>query len=401
MLKNALIDALQKKGFSFARLNALKKLKKALPENDKRSDAVNIQTHTIYSFSPYTPTMAAYMAYKFDLQVAGILDNYTVKGANEFIAACKILGTTYSVGVELRADFKEGETPYYNVALLGVAKRYFKKLESMLAPYRASRRENVTSTLTAVNKKVAAFGINVDFKKDVRPLVNEVLLSKYVYFALAQKIIEKFGEGERACSFLADDLKMELTETEKGLLCDRTNPYYVYDLTNIISDNYTVFHTFKNYPKPEEIVRIAHEVGAICSFEYVVKRGRSKRSDEEIIEYNRKLVKRLKKLGFDAVSFDPTKFSASVTEEFAKLLEENEILPLNLTRVEFPRRRFDCSCPDKKLKEKMTDSVYAIVGSEICENERSSQGFLAYQDVRIDSFAERVKLFSKIGRKGV
>ena len=401
MLTNIYIDALQRKRLPAARIAALKKLKRFLPESEKRSDAVNIQTHTTYSFSPYTPTMAAYMAYKFDLMVAGILDNYTVAGAKEFIKACRILNITYSVGVELRADFKEPETPYSNVALFGVAERYFKKLTAELAPFCSARRENVFSTVAAVNKKTAPHGIKIDFDKDVKPLVHDVLLSKYVYFALAEKLVSKFGEGERTRDFLIDSLKMELTETEKGLLSDRTNPYYVYDLANIISDNYTVFHTFKNYPSPETIVRIAHGVGAICSYEYVIKRGKGKKTDEELIAYNERLIAKLKKLKFDAVSFDPSKFSKEVLASFKKLLKDNKLLPFNLTRVEFPRRRFDCACADPELKRDMTDAVYAVVGSEICENNRASQGFITEKDLFVEDFSERVRLFAKIGRKGI
>ena len=400
MLKDSRISAIEKGKSAFFRLAALKKLKTTLPDSEKKSDAVNIQAHTVYSFSPYTPTMAAYMAYKFDLRVAGILDNYTVAGAKEFIEACKILNLTYSVGVEMRADFCDPVTPYANVALFGIAQKYFAPLKKMLVPYRDKRRENVDITLEAVNKKVNAYGISIDFKKDIKPLVQEVLLSKYVYFALAKKIIEKFGEGERSCVFLVEDLKMELTETEVGLLRDVTNPYIVYDMANIISDNYTVFHTFKNYPSPEEVIKIGHDVGAICSYEYVIKRGKTKMSDEERIAYNHSLIKRLKDTGFDAVSFDPSGFSAEVLEDFKKLLKVNELLPLNLTRVEFPRRRFDCSCSDKELKKDMTDAVYAIVGSEICENSKANQGFVSSEDVSLSGFEERVALFSKIGRKG-
>ncbi|MBO7368722.1 MAG: hypothetical protein J6U25_00360, partial [Clostridia bacterium] len=89
MLKDSNLSAIENGKFPFSRLKALRKLKSNLPESEKRSDAVNIQTHTIYSFSPYTPSMAAYMAYKFDLRVAGILDNYTIAGAKEFIEACE------------------------------------------------------------------------------------------------------------------------------------------------------------------------------------------------------------------------------------------------------------------------------------------------------------------------
>ena len=49
----------------------------------------------------------------------------------------------------------------------------------------------------------------------------------------------------------------------------------------------------------------------------------------------------------------------------------------------------------------MTDAVYAIVGSEICENNKAAQGFITDKDVLLGDHAERIKLFAKIGRKGI
>ena len=48
---------------------------------------VNNHIHTTYSFSPYSPTDAVYMAWKNGLKTAGIMDHDSVAGAREFLEA--------------------------------------------------------------------------------------------------------------------------------------------------------------------------------------------------------------------------------------------------------------------------------------------------------------------------
>ena len=44
----------------------------------------NLNVHTYYSFSPYSPAFAAYMAYRSGIKIAGICDFGTVSGSKEF-----------------------------------------------------------------------------------------------------------------------------------------------------------------------------------------------------------------------------------------------------------------------------------------------------------------------------
>lgn len=402
MLNNQLIDELKSKR-KFIRLHALKALKKRGDLTSLNKAGGNIQIHTSYSFSPYTPSMAAFMAHKFSLKVAGILDSYSISGAKEFISACKILDLTYSVGLELRGDFSEIDIPYSNIALFGIAEKKFSKLSDYLEKFRKYQVQNVKSTISAVNKKVEACGITISFKDDVLPIIqnkrDKVLLSKYVYFALADKMIAKFGQGEKCCDFLREKLNMEISELEASLLADQTNPFYIYDLANIISDNYIVFGAEKHYEKAEKIITLGHSVGAICSFEYALHKFTKNLSQTELIEYNRKLIKNLKAMGFDAVSFDPSKLPEAVLNDFVSQLKNNEMLLVSLSRVEFPRRRFDEIKATGALKSKMIEAMYVIVGSEICENS-GDEGFVNSDKLNFKTFDEKVKLFASIGNKG-
>ena len=91
------------------RLESLKKLSELINDDDikslKKGQDVNNHIHTIYSFSPYSPSKAIWMSYKAGLATAGIMDHDSISGAVEFIEAGKILGVATTIGVECRADF--------------------------------------------------------------------------------------------------------------------------------------------------------------------------------------------------------------------------------------------------------------------------------------------------------
>ena len=90
------------------RLEALREIKKLhddgiLPAPPK-TQYVNNHIHTIYSFSPYSPTKALYMAWINGLKTAGIMDHDSSSGAKEFIEAGKILNMPVTCGIECRVD---------------------------------------------------------------------------------------------------------------------------------------------------------------------------------------------------------------------------------------------------------------------------------------------------------
>ena len=53
---------------------------------------VNNHIHTTYSFSPYNPTAAVYMAWQNGLKTAGIMDHDSAAGIREFLAAAEVIG---------------------------------------------------------------------------------------------------------------------------------------------------------------------------------------------------------------------------------------------------------------------------------------------------------------------
>jgi len=91
------------------RLDALRQLKVLLDDGQIEQPVtardVNNHIHTWYSFSPYSPAKAVWMAYRAGLTTAGIMDHDSIGGAREFTAAGQILGLPTTIGCEVRASF--------------------------------------------------------------------------------------------------------------------------------------------------------------------------------------------------------------------------------------------------------------------------------------------------------
>ena len=76
------------------RLNALEHFisQGGLKDYNPITKEINNHIHTMYSFSPYTPSMAALRAREAGLAVAGSVDHDSLEAASEMTEACKLLG---------------------------------------------------------------------------------------------------------------------------------------------------------------------------------------------------------------------------------------------------------------------------------------------------------------------
>ena len=113
---------------------------------------VNNHIHTTYSFSPYNPTAALYMAWKNGLKTAGIMDHDSASGIREFLSAAEIIGMPVTCGVECRVDMsmtalngKRINNPDQKsvayVAMHGIPHQNIEAVDAFFAPYREKRNE--------------------------------------------------------------------------------------------------------------------------------------------------------------------------------------------------------------------------------------------------------------------
>lgn len=144
-------------------------------------DHINNHIHTTFSFSPYSPTAAAWKARAERLCTAGIIDHDSLGGNREFLEACKIVGIGGTNGVECRVSM--AGTPYEHVKinnpdqegnayilLHAVPQERIEEVDAFFAPRREKRNERNRAMIARLNAVLAGTGIMVDFENDVLPL---------------------------------------------------------------------------------------------------------------------------------------------------------------------------------------------------------------------------------------
>ena len=235
------------------RIEALSKMiEDGILEKPEITEEVNNHIHTKYSFSPYTPTMAVVMAYSAGLSTAGIMDHDSISGAEEFIEAGKLVGMSTTIGIECRANVSKTalngrriNNPDQNsviyMALHGVPHTQIRKVSEFFAPFIEKRNERNRKMVENINKLFEQYGISVDFENDVVPLSEYKnggsITERHLLYALANKVIEKFGKGKACADFFKNDMKLTLSEKLEKFLSDEENIHYSYDVLGLLKSD--------------------------------------------------------------------------------------------------------------------------------------------------------------------
>lgn len=404
------------------RLQALKEFVATETEKPvKREKDANNHIHTIYSFSPYSPTKAAYMAYKTGLTSAGIMDHDSLSGSEEFKKACEILGLGATCGVEVRVKFDRGfgrlnhpdQLNCFYMAIHGVPAQHIDELNEYLSTFRAHRNRRNAKMCKLISDKYGKFGISLDFKKDVAPL-SEALLGgsiteRHLLYALAGKFEEKFGRTEALVSFLENDLNLKVSDKIKGYLLDKENPHFLYDLLGVLKADTGFFYIDADdeMPVAEEIVAKALSLGAIPAYAYLGDVGESVTGDKKAQkfedDYLPELIQAIKGIGIKAVAYMPTRNTPAQLERVSKLCRENGLFEISGEDVNSPRQKFECAALADDRYSHLITSTWALIGHEaISSKEGVEAGMFSKETLaRTPDLQERIKEFAAIGRNSV
>lgn len=253
---------------------------------DVKPQFANNHIHTFYSFSPYSPTAAIYMARAEGLQTAGIMDHDSIGGADEFRKAGKIAGIGTTCGIEFRVDVSEttlagrklnnpDQAGIAYMAMHSVPATGFGYLQHIFEPLRQKRNDRNRKMLNNINMLMKPYGIELDFEKDIIPLScyesGGSITERHLLYALSLKIISICGI-ENCVDFVQNNLNIPLSPKQISMLADPENPHLSYDLLGILKAQLVD----KIYiPATDECmtlrdaVKLAGEVGAILCYPYL------------------------------------------------------------------------------------------------------------------------------------
>jgi hypothetical protein len=235
------------------RLEALKTLKAELA-GPAATEEINNHIHTIYSFSPYTPSMAALRSRDAGLAAAGSVDHDSIAAAEEMLGACEILGLGGCVGFEVRVSFKTGGEPepfagrklnnpespgIAYMTVQGIPRGEFARAGAFLAPIRQQRLLRTRDMAAAASVFLREAGLEpLDFQRDIMERSQfdrgGEITERHLLAAVAEKFIAQYGKGPDIPEGLRIKLGVEPPPRLQRFLSDPGNPHYLFDLLGIL-----------------------------------------------------------------------------------------------------------------------------------------------------------------------
>lgn len=384
---------------------------------------VNNHIHTTYSFSPYSPTKALWVAYNAGLTTAGIMDHDSISGAGEFIEAGRIMGMATTIGIECRVDFsgtplkgKRINNPDQNsivyMALHGIPHTQIDKVKDFFAPYTAERNKRNKLMIHKINHIFCPFGIELDFDDDVAPLSQHhdggSITERHLLFALSKKLIKTFGEGDTLVNFLACDLGIDIKPNVRENLLDGNNVYYEYDLLGLLKSDLVekiYINATTECPEVTKVIAFSKEIGAISAYAYLGDVGDSVTGDKKTQkfedDYLDLLFEVIKNLGFDAVTYMPTRNTIDQLRRVKELCAKYSLFEISGEDINSPRQSFICEALNNPFFKNLIDSTWALIGHEIAATGDLSEGMFSSQAMgKYPDLKKRIDVYKEIGIKG-
>ncbi|HPQ46574.1 MAG TPA: PHP domain-containing protein [Clostridia bacterium] len=382
---------------------------------------VNNHIHTSFSFSPYSPTKALWMAYTNGLETAGIMDHDTVAGCMEFAKAGKIIGMATTGGMEIRVNMdktplagRKINNPDQNsivyMAFHGIPHTRIETVQNWVRPYAKARNRRNADMVERLNDILKPYDMKMDFKEDVASLSEwkngGSITERHISFALAFKLTERFGKGDGLVDFYKNTMKLPLSAKNEALLLDVNNPVYEYDLLSAIkSDMIDMFYlpATDECPDVAEALEVAAENGCISAYAYLGDVGQSVTGDKKPQkfedDYIGELFSVIKKLGFNAVTYMPSRNTMEQLRTVKDLCVKHDLFQISGEDINSPRQGFICKAMRDEAFSNLVDSTWALIGHEKLATDNLDNSMFGEQICSIrPTLSERIPDYMSAGR---
>ena len=415
-----------------SRLEALRAYEAGLrspPSKAGSTGEINNHIHTIYSFSPYTPSMAALKARDAGLEAAGSVDHDSIGAAREMTEACAILGIGGCVGFELRVSFKSGpdgkRSPFANrkinnpdslglayMTVQGVPSPAIDKVGAFLAPIQARRNDRTRRMTEAINSILKPAGFReLDFERDVLGISKAAegggVTERHLLSAMASSLIEKHGKSSALAASLEADLKVPVPAKIATLLADPANPHYLFDLLGILKAGF--LERVFIQPDGQEcipaktVVDFARSIGAIPAYAYLGDVGESPTGDKKAEkfedDYLDELFAELIKIGYKAVAYMPPRNTVEQLKRVQKLCADKGLMEISGVDINSSRQSFNCPEVLKPEFRHLVGTTWALIAHErLCSVDPALDLFSPANPLAGLPLAARIDAYAKAGR---
>lgn len=415
----------QSKSERIANLTVLKQIedddKFFIPKPNEHD--IKIMLKTEYSSMPFKPTYLAYKLHEAGCVIAGIMDNDTLSGAKEFYDACNILDMKCLIGVEVKTYISRNkkrdirinnvyQKDIINLCMTCIPINSIEKINNWLKKYRNRRNERNRKMLDLINKKYKYYGITIDFEKDVLPLSKYdeegTVTEWHLIYALANKLVERFGRGQILSRFLIQELHIPLTEKMKQNLLNVTdNKRYIYDIINILQSEIKHFYIDAQDECCSilEFIKLAKDTGSIVVYryigdiiQYVMGEYRVEKFEDSYLE---ELIAELKELGINAVAYEPSRLTDEQIKRISEICNKNDILQLSGETIYSARQDIKNDILKEEKYENLINNAWALTGNlKAAETGKESGIFSPSTVEKYPELSSRVMIYSTLGKYG-
>ena len=345
---------------------------------------VNNHIHTVYSFSPYTPTAAVEAAKNNGLKTAGIMDHDTTLGAREFIEAGKKFGMPVTCGVECRADMSgtplagkrinnPDQLSVAYVAMHGIPHANIERVDDFFKPLRERRNVRNRKMVANINAMTAPYGITLDFDADVLPLASATVTERHILFALSKKITARYTTPEEVVAFIGGDMGIALSDKVKNqILSGRETPqFYEYDILGALKGNMVekfYVPATDELPDVRDFVAMVHDNGGVAAYAYLGDVGDSVTGDKKAQkfedDYLELLFDTIGDLGFDAVTFMPTRNTPAQLDRIMAMCCARGFFQISGEDINSPRQSFICKAYEDPKFDHLVRAAFTLIDYE-------------------------------------
>jgi len=388
------------------------------------NEEVNNHVHTTFSFSPYSPSGAAFAAWKDGLQAVGLMDHDSISGAEEMLEACKLMGIASTIGFEIRVNLsgtsveglRTNNPDSKNISYItvqGVPAGKFKEVEKFIKPVNTERNIRNRKEVDNLNKLISVHGIEkIDFEKEVlgqsMSAFGGSVTERHILAALSEKLISKFGKGESVVNFLESKFNIPLSSIIKGFLLDKENPHYLYDLLGTMKGDFLL--EFFIQPNETEclpvrkVVGFANSIGAIPAYSYLGDVAESPTGDKKAQAFEDsfldKLMEEVKKIGFKAVTYMPPRNTRKQLDRIQALCKKHNFMEISGVDINSSRQIFNCPPILEEKNRHLIDSTWALIAHEkLTGKDKNLSLFSTNNPIANFSLQERISFYNIIGRE--
>lgn len=388
------------------------------------SDEVNCHVHTMYSFSPYYPAMAAWKAIEAKLLAVGIIDHDSVSGCEEMLDAGASLGIASTAGFEMRATFagtrvagrklnNPDSLDIGYIAIHGLPRRAFGEAKAFLAPMFAARNRRNRAMVAKLNALLAPLAIPaLDFERDVMAIsqaaVQGSITERHLCCALASRLLAVSGGGDQLLALLRGPLAIDIPAKLAPLLADAANPHRIYDLLGVLKSSF--LDRIFIQPDGDECIPVqravefGNRVGAIPVYAYLGDVGESPTGDKkaELFEdsFLELLVEEVVRLGFKGITYMPPRNTKAQLARLQALCRQHQLFEISGVDINSSRQAFTCPIILDPQFRHLVDATWALFAHErLAQHDPALALFSAANPLAGRSLDERVAAYAVIGRK--